>query len=347
MTTIAQERAKLADVGRPLRLRSQWGSRFDYSGARSVTEPATRVFIHITITNPSSYGSDDAHARAVEAIGISRFPSTGVSYNRLHMQSGTAYEAQPIGRRGAHTVNDKQLSTCGTPGCPSRGGSFPGGNLNYSVRAYAICQNVGHAVTDAELHSLAKSIAADQLAGFVIKGAPIHGHRCVAYKECPAAQMWARMVELDRLVDHYVTTGFTTQEDEWDMATADEVLAKVNVVDQKVTALQNDINAYQQLEGDRWAQGINENRAQTERLLGVIAAQQEIIDAVAFNQNAEAGEDDVEEALEGQRWAQGIEENRQQADEAKAAAEASLAKLDELLALHPVTPPTGTELPKA
>jgi len=137
----------------------------------------------------------------------------------------------------------------------------------------------------------------------------------------------------------------TPQQEEWNMATADEVLAKVNAVDQKVTALQNDINAYQQLEGDRWAQGINESRAQTEKLMAHIAAQQEIIDAIAFNQNAEANEDDQEEVLAGQRWAQGIDENRAQTQTLVAESQALNAKLDDLLAAHPTTPPA--ELPKA
>lgn len=208
MTTIAQERAALVKVGRVLRSREQTGFRFDYTDARAVIEPARAVFVHITITNPSNYASDDAHARAVEAIGISRFPSTGVSYNRLHMQSGKAYEAQPIGRRGAHTINDKGLASCVTSGCPSRGASIPSGNLNYTVRAYAICQNVDHTVTDAELDSAARSIAADMLAGFVSRSAAIHGHRCVSAKDCPGGKMWARMAELRRLVTHYVSTGF-------------------------------------------------------------------------------------------------------------------------------------------
>jgi hypothetical protein len=211
MTTITQERAALTRVGRPLRTREQAGFRFQsYATARPVVEPATLVFVHITITNPRNYASDDAHARAVEAIGISRFPSTGISYNRLVFQSGRAQEGQPIGRRGAHTVNDKNITRCATTGCPSKGTAIPSAatNLNSVVRAYAICQNVNDAVTDAQLDSLARTIAADMLAGFVRRDARIHGHRCVAYKDCPAAKMWARMAELRRLVSHYLSVGF-------------------------------------------------------------------------------------------------------------------------------------------
>lgn len=210
MTTIAQERAALKRVGRSLISRESAGFRFArYGEARAVSEPASLVFVHITITNPKNYASDAAHARAVEAIGISRFPNTGISYNRLIMQSGRAYEGQPIGRRGAHTVNDKNLTKCASTGCPSKGGAIPSAatNLNNVVRAYAICQNVGDIVTPAQLDSLARTIAADILAGFVKRGADIHGHRCVAPKDCPAAKMWAQMGKLQVLVDKYVSVG--------------------------------------------------------------------------------------------------------------------------------------------
>lgn len=213
MTTITQERAGLVKVGRPLINREKWGARFTrYAETRTVSEPAPLVFVHITITNPKNYSSDEAHMRAVEAIGISRFPNTGISYNRGLFQSGNAMEGQPVGRRGAHTVNDKNITRCVSAGCPHKGGAIPSAatNLNTVVRAYAICQNINDPVTDAQLDSLARTIAADMLAGFVRRDAQIHGHRCVAWKDCPAAKMWARMAELRRLVSHYVSTGLTT-----------------------------------------------------------------------------------------------------------------------------------------
>jgi hypothetical protein len=55
------------------------------------------------------------------------------------------------------------------------------------------------------------------LAGMVRRDADIHGHRCVAYKDCPAGKMWPLMDDLKRLVAKYVTTGFkttTAQEDD-------------------------------------------------------------------------------------------------------------------------------------
>lgn len=209
MTSIRRERRRLAKVGLRLRRRDQAGFRFDYTTRRSVDEPAARVFVHITVTNPDVYDDNDEHARAVEDIGIDRFPNTGCSYNRLVMPDGTAYEGQPIGRRGAHTVNDYRRSTCTTSGCPGRGGPLtaPSWNLNVNARSYAICQNVGHPVRDEQLDSLARCIAADKLAGFVRRDAKIHGHRCVSGKSCPGDRMWERMHDLDVLVEQYVAAG--------------------------------------------------------------------------------------------------------------------------------------------
>jgi hypothetical protein len=224
MTSISQERAALDAVGWWLRSREQARFQRSYTDARAVVEPATRVFVHITITNPRNYGSDDAHARAVESIGISRFPSTGISYNRLFMQSGTAYEGQPIGRRGAHTVNDFKRGWCFTGGCPGRGAPLtaPNWNLNYNARAYVICQNVADVVTDKQLNSLAKAIAADKLAGFVVRTAEIHGHRCVSSKSCPAGPMWARMSALEILVNDYLRNGLNPPPED-DMPTPAEL----------------------------------------------------------------------------------------------------------------------------
>lgn len=214
MTSISAERSKLADVGIRLRRRNQWGARRSYTDPRTVVEPAEQQYIHITVTNPGNYNSNDAHARAIEAIGISRFPNTGISYNRLIMPDGTVYEAQPIGRRGAHTVNNFRRSTCSTSGCPSRGRSIsaPSWNNNYNSRAYAICQNVNDPVTDAMVESLARCTAADKLAGFVERGASLHGHRCVSAKSCPGDRMWARMDDVKRRHDHYLDNGL--QEDD-------------------------------------------------------------------------------------------------------------------------------------
>ena len=211
MTTIAQERAGHERVGYDdLILRGEWGARFgNYGSSRPVEEPADTQHIHISVTNPGNYSSDAAHIRAIEAIGISRFPSTGVSYNRAFTQSGRAYELQPIGRRGAHTVNDFKRAKCITTGCPSRGGSLqaPSWNNNITGRAYVFAANVDDEATDELIDAMARCMAADRLAGFVRKDAGIHGHRCCSSKSCPGNKLWARMGELRKLVDHYLRVG--------------------------------------------------------------------------------------------------------------------------------------------
>ena len=212
MTTISQERSKLAAVGMTLRRREQWGSRFSYTGRFTVTEPGSRVFIHISVTNPGSYNSYDAHARGIEAIGRSRFPNTGISYNRLFI-AGTRniYEGQPIGRQGAHTVNDFRRSTCSTSGCPGRGTSLtaPSWNLNTNSRSYVYASNVQFSVPDHVIEDMARAIYADYRAGLITWSAAhnMHGHRCVSAKSCPGDRMWARMGDLHTLVHRYRDNG--------------------------------------------------------------------------------------------------------------------------------------------
>lgn len=212
MVSISAERASLARVGGGLIRREQWSARRTYTDVRTVVEPARQVFIHVSVTNPNAYNSHAAHIRAIEAIGISRFPSTGVSYNRIIVFGvNTAYEAQPMGRRGAHTVNDFGHSTCRRWGsqCPGRGGSFNtaghGTNLNYSARAYcygALCEATA---TDSVVDTFARTIAVDMKAGLVRRDAEIHGHRCVSAKSCPCG-MWARMHDLRARINHYLSS---------------------------------------------------------------------------------------------------------------------------------------------
>lgn len=209
MVSISQERQRLADIGMRLISRETWGSRYDYRNARAVVEPATRVFVHISVTNPGAYNSHAAHVRGIEAIGIARFPNTGISYNRVIVFGvNTAYEAQPMGRRGAHTVNDHRRSTCTrfVNQCPGYKGDLtaPSWNLNYNARAYVYGAFCGASFTDSVLDTMARAIAADKRAGLVTRDAKIHGHRCVSSKSCPCDQVWARMHELDRRIEHYL-----------------------------------------------------------------------------------------------------------------------------------------------
>lgn len=247
--TIARERELLAAIpgGPRLRRREQWGARFSYTNDRPVEHPATRIFIHITITNPRNYSSNDAHARAVESIGISRFPNTGISYNRGVMVDGSPYEFQPMGRRGAHTVNDFQRSECTTSGCPGRGKSLtaPSWNLNVNSRAYVICQNTSDPVSDKQVDTLARIIVADYIAGLITYEAAhnLHGHRCVSSKSCPGNLMWNRMGDLHTKIHYYITNGFVVQPpppppDWFDMATKADLEA---VIDSRIPTIVQEV----------------------------------------------------------------------------------------------------------
>jgi hypothetical protein len=217
LATIAAERNALAALpGREqLVRREQWDSDYDYTNDRTVDRPANRVFVHISVTNPDSFATNAAHIRHIEAIGESRFPATGGSYNRATTPDATGFELQPIHRRGAHTVNVKEISTCVTDGCPSKGRTVTAPNrdfnLNFNARAYVYAANVDDPVSDAVIHEIAQQIAADMLAGFVEFDAPIHGHRCVAWKDCPGGRMFARLDEVAALVKHYVRDGFADE----------------------------------------------------------------------------------------------------------------------------------------
>jgi hypothetical protein len=214
--TIAAQRSCENAQGLVIRRRNQWGARRSYTDENPVTHPASFLFLHISITNPSSYSSNDKHAQAVENIGISRFPNTGISYNAGIMPNGQIYEFQPLGRRGAHTVNTFNRRTCSTSGCPSRGTSLgSNNNLNFNARAIVLCQNVGNTVTSTQVHNIAKVAATWKRCGYVTRGARWHGHRCVTAKDCPGSKAWALMGQVNSLTEHYTVNGLTGEDDDW------------------------------------------------------------------------------------------------------------------------------------
>jgi hypothetical protein len=231
MTTINEEHARLLEVGLRLRRRSEWGAQGDYTNPRTVDEPADHQFIHISVTNPGNYSSNDAHVRAIEAIGRFRFPATGISYNRLILPGGFPYEGQPIGRRGAHTVNDDQRATCNTSGCPSFGRSLtgPDWNLNYNARAYVMARNCGDSVTSHDIDAMARCLAGDRLAGFVKRTATLHGHRCCSDKSCPCDPTWGLMDDIETRMNYYLNKGNVKVdlEDDVTQAEIDEIVSKV------------------------------------------------------------------------------------------------------------------------
>jgi hypothetical protein len=225
--TIAQQRERWNAVpGHPaIRLRSQWGAQRSYTDDNPVTHPATRVFVHISVTNPANYNGNDAHAQAIERIGISRFPNTGISYNFGIMPNGALYEFQPVGRRGAHTVNDDKRRTCTKYGyqCPGYQSGLTatdssGWNLNYNARSFVFCAIESTPVTAAVVEIFALAIYTAYKAGFITKDAAqnIHGHRCVSSKGCPGAKMWAVMKTIQSKINQLIAGG--VQEDDVSVA---------------------------------------------------------------------------------------------------------------------------------
>jgi hypothetical protein len=207
--SVAAERRLLAPLD--MRTRQQWGASGKYLDARAVVEPAQAFFLHVAVVaDPGDLvGTEDRVAQAIERIGWARFPNTGMSYNALAFNSGRLYEGQPLGRRGAHTYNDKKRRVCSEPGCPNRGRALPRGgsdgwNLNYTVRALVLPQMHTVPVTDAQVESAARWAARLIRTGLATRDACWHGHRCVAWKDCPGSRAWQRLAEVQRRTDELV-----------------------------------------------------------------------------------------------------------------------------------------------
>lgn len=197
MTTpaIQAERKALAAQGLEIAWRSTWGAVEDYDSERPVQQ-AEYLFLHIAVVDDPSDLVGDEHTvmRNIERIGQLRF-GVGCSYNAAAFDTGRLYEAQPLTRRGAHTVND----------LPNP--QFRVGSLNHLARALVLPQQVTHRVTDVQIHSAAKWGAAVCRTGYAVPGAEWFGHRDVTRKACPGEIAYARLEELNRLTRQYEVHG--------------------------------------------------------------------------------------------------------------------------------------------
>lgn len=181
--------------------RKDWGSYQEKRGAYSrrakthpmPSGPAPYHYLHITVTTDTdTVAQGAAGARQVEGYGYSTPPQ--VSYQDLVTNEGKYYEGQNYGVKGTHTVNDKKIA-----GYPK--------DLNLVGYATALMQNVGDAVTDAQVDTVAKIFAARELLGWVKAGAPIHPHRKFAWKSCPGDKAMLRLPEIHKLKEKYVREG--------------------------------------------------------------------------------------------------------------------------------------------
>ena len=210
--------ALLRSVGVECYTRKDWGSPREADGSyarRALTHPmplgpALFHFLHITVTDDTDLPADGKEAaRKVESFGLSTPPM--VSYQDLVTNEGRYFQGQDYGTKGTHTVNDK-----GIPGFPH--------DLNLFGYAAAIMQNVDDEVTDVQVDVLAKVFAARELLGLVARGAPIIPHRFFDWKACPGDKAVARLPEIQKLRDRYVTEGL---EDWFDMASEEDLRAVV------------------------------------------------------------------------------------------------------------------------
>ncbi|HEY5987351.1 MAG TPA: N-acetylmuramoyl-L-alanine amidase [Streptosporangiaceae bacterium] len=183
----------------------------------------------------------------MESIGISRFPATGMSYNALCPPSAVLHEGQPLTRRGAHTVNVYEIATCPVHGGSLRATDSSGWNLNYSVRALALCQMLDDPVHDAQIDAAARWGAACIRAGEVKPGARWHGHRDVTNKDCPGAKAYALIPKLQALTEHYVAHGL---EEDMPLTQADADLIANTMVNRLLTL----VDGSKRSAGNTWIQ---------------------------------------------------------------------------------------------
>lgn len=155
--------------------------------------PADYHFLHITVTGDTdSVKEGKDGAKQIESYGLST-PKM-VSYHGLTTNEAKYFQGQDYGTKGTHTINDKNVS------------GFPN-DLNLRGYAIALMQNVGDEVTDLQVKLIAMIMAAEELTGWVKKGAAIYPHRKFANKSCPGDKAVARLEEIFHLKTDYVKEG--------------------------------------------------------------------------------------------------------------------------------------------
>lgn len=85
--------------------RREWGARHP-DGCTSAPTPASRIYLHHSVTTPPSgtatLAQDIAAIRSLEEIGQSRF-GCGISYTYVIPPSGRIFQGHSDGRQGTHT----------------------------------------------------------------------------------------------------------------------------------------------------------------------------------------------------------------------------------------------------
>lgn len=145
--------------------RTVWGASPASLPAGEMRLPATQVFIHHSVTEPT--GDPYADMRAIERVGMGRFGQFSYSYV-VHPRHGEVMEGCGL-RKGAHTarMNSGAFGICWVG--------------NYDTRAPKIQQ------IDATRRLV------DELTrhGYLTPGADILGHRDVSSTACPGSKLYA------------------------------------------------------------------------------------------------------------------------------------------------------------
>lgn len=110
--------------------------------------------------------------RALERVGFQRFGHAGhgISYNVVVFPSGRAYQGVSFNRRGAHTDG-----------------------RNSVVRSIAFAGNYTTTAPTAAALETAARIIAEGAGKWVVKGAPIRGHRDIKATACPGNRVYERL----------------------------------------------------------------------------------------------------------------------------------------------------------
>ena len=145
--------------------RSVWGASPASLPPIGMRLPATQVFIHHSVTEPT----DDpyADARAIERVGLDRFGQFSYSY-LIHPHAGEILEGCGT-RRGAHTAR-------------------------YNSGAFGVCWVGNYETRSPKVQQLdATRWLIDHLwrKGWLVPGANILGHRDVFATACPGSKLHA------------------------------------------------------------------------------------------------------------------------------------------------------------
>jgi len=166
---------RLQDMGFPVMNRRMWGSvRESLYTRRLQTHPAQKParygFGHITVTKDT--GNFPADMRTLERIGFERF-GTGISYTWvIDNDTGMIGEGHPLGAKGSHTVNKKNV-----PGFPY--------DLNRYGHGIALLGMPGIRPSMKFQLSFAAILRATWDEGWMTNDSPLYPHFKFAYKDCP------------------------------------------------------------------------------------------------------------------------------------------------------------------